>query len=426
MFNLLKKATVQSETENNVSQFLFLFSYVRIIFSFVLFSATLFLFRPYINIFYPVIFFLWPAYLILNSVILFLTRKPLGKEKNWLLYLQLTGDILTMTLIIHFFGGTQSEQNYLYLIPIISATLISFRATLITTLSSFVAYFLLIYLENIGWLTTITLWQENFQNIPEARIVRFILVSAIVAVSGYFYISRLKQKDEEIIKLKDEFLVRTVHDLRSPLTSVKWALEKYESPEFNNCSPQEIREDALLVKSVVSRVLTLVSDLLTAAKGGRISSVVKKEFVSVKDVVEQILQDAKPLLVKNKIKIKFSSAKDLPLVIANREILKEVFGNLVDNAIKYNNQEGNINIESAVSKKFIKTTVSDTGIGIATGDIPKLFTPYFRARTGKEIEGTGLGLYVVKKLTENIGGKVEVSSILGKGTTFTVYLPIAK
>ena len=112
------------------------------------------------------------------------------------------------------------------------------------------------------------------------------------------------------------------------------------------------------------------------------------------------------------------------MVLADRERTKEVFNNLIDNAIKYNKTGGSIAITHETDGDFLKTTLRDTGAGIQAENIPKLFTPYFRA-DGKGIVGTGLGLYIVKTLVEKMGGSISAESSPGQGAAFHIFLPIA-
>lgn len=104
--------------------------------------------------------------------------------------------------------------------------------------------------------------------------------------------------------------------------------------------------------------------------------------------------------------------------------MQEVFNNIIGNAIKFSDLDGKINIKTKIENNFLKIIIKDVGVGISSKDLKKIFTPYFRAENVNDIEGTGLGLYITKKLIEEVGGKIEIDSVLKVGTTIVVYLPI--
>jgi len=165
--------------------------------------------------------------------------------------------------------------------------------------------------------------------------------------------------------------------------------------------------------------------LSAVVKGDQASTVLKKEEVRVWQVLTDVLQAAEPSIRQKGITVNYSPQADLPSVVADAEKIKDVFTNLVDNAVKFNKENGTIEIKHAIAGGFLRTDVRDTGLGIDPTALPRLFTPYFRA-AGKGIWGTGLGLYIVKNLVEKMGGRVEVQSTPDVGSTFTVSLPLAE
>jgi signal transduction histidine kinase len=108
----------------------------------------------------------------------------------------------------------------------------------------------------------------------------------------------------------------------------------------------------------------------------------------------------------------------------DRSAMEQVFTNLISNAVKYSPNAPDIHVRARADEKTVEIAISDSGIGMDAEDLPKLFQPYYRARSATGIAGTGIGLNVVKQVVELHGGTVEVTSELGKGTTFTILLPI--
>ena len=124
------------------------------------------------------------------------------------------------------------------------------------------------------------------------------------------------------------------------------------------------------------------------------------------------------------LKFDYDSTKKLPFVMSDSERLKEVFTNLITNAIKFNSEGGNVKITVEWVGDFLETRVSDTGVGMTEKEISQLFTKFWRAHP--DIEGTGLGLWIAKQLITRMGGEIAVESKKGEGSTFTIMLPIAK
>jgi two-component system phosphate regulon sensor histidine kinase PhoR len=124
--------------------------------------------------------------------------------------------------------------------------------------------------------------------------------------------------------------------------------------------------------------------------------------------------------------LEFEPYDPLPLIDADVNNMEGVFTNLVNNAMRYTLQGGRVTIKSGVKGEYVKVEVIDTGIGIAQEDLPKIFDKFYRVKTAqtRNIMGSGLGLSIVKGIIEAHLGLIEVESELGKGTTFTVFLPI--
>ncbi len=370
----------------------------------------------------PVLFVILPALFVLNLLYWFLKRY---KSLIMLfLYIQIAIDLIAITAGIYFSGGIQSEFMYLYLIPIFSVSLISLRMTVYSFLSAIFLHASVLYLEYLSRGES-TLWQWFFEDVHYlTHIAVFILLLIIFSFQGYYYISRIKKKDEEILKVKDEFLFRTVHDLRSPATAIKWFIDRCAKADYAKVFP-ELREHVKTVKDLNERILHIIKDLADIAQGERREILLKKEKIDIRQIIKAILQETKSDIIAKSIKIKYEPLVDLPFILGDSHALKEVFSNLFNNAIKYNIQGGSIFIEHIKENNFLKTTIRDTGQGIKKKDFSKLFTPYFRGSTQEKTTGTGLGLYLSKKLTEKMGGEIKAKSKPGKGATFFVYLPIA-
>ena len=141
--------------------------------------------------------------------------------------------------------------------------------------------------------------------------------------------------------------------------------------------------------------------------------------------MKKLIEDMKPLIQDDNISLELGSCSGDDLVQGDKETLEQVFSNLITNAIRYDKPKGRVLITIKENKDFIAVEVKDTGIGIAKEHLPLIFDQFYRVKRGEDqkIKGTGLGLSIAKKIVEAHGGSIQVSSELGKGSTFTVLLP---
>lgn len=223
-------------------------------------------------------------------------------------------------------------------------------------------------------------------------------------------------KQREVEKLRTEFADIVAHQLRTPLTSLKWAVEATAG-----ASPKE--RDAYLqeIAATVDRTLTLINQLLSIARlaAGRTKFAVQP--TPVRPIVQAVATELKPTCDHKKIAV----AIDVPAGVeaqADANGLREVLANLLSNAIKYSPAGATVRVSSTVEPDGVVIAVADAGIGIPAAEQGKIFEKFFRASNVAGDEGTGLGLATVKDFTEAMGGTVWFDSAEGKGSTFFVRL----
>jgi two-component system sensor histidine kinase ResE len=151
----------------------------------------------------------------------------------------------------------------------------------------------------------------------------------------------------------------------------------------------------------------------------------KLEAVNVDEVIKSVVDEFKPMLIKDNLRMKIEVEKDLPPAKADYKELRHVLRNLVSNAIKFNREGGEIGIEARKMGDMIEVCVSDTGIGIPEDKLNKIFERFYQIDSSptRRYGGTGMGLAIVKEVVEAHGGKVTVESELGKGSRFCFTLP---
>ena len=240
-------------------------------------------------------------------------------------------------------------------------------------------------------------------------------------VDGCIIVFRDMSKEIELEKVKEDFTYRIVHDLRSPLTVIKSTLE--DKDMMKKFQLKSLKEGYSLLNDATKQMLGMVSDLLVKSQPQKIGPSVKK--VAITDIIRDIVRTLKPVASEKGVKCEYLPPEGLPMIsTSDIEHIKEIFTNLVNNAIKYNKVAGSITITHEVVGQFLKTDVKDEGVGISADNLKKISTPYSRFNEKEGASGTGLGLYIVKNLTEEAHGKFEINSKEGEGSTFSVYLPI--
>jgi|Deesub1362A_J573_1020465.scaffolds.fasta_scaffold05338_4 PAS domain S-box-containing protein len=239
---------------------------------------------------------------------------------------------------------------------------------------------------------------------------------------AYEELRRAYQELKSLDELKGNIIANVSHELRTPLTIARGAIELARQEK----DPEERNRLLKMAEDALTRQNFIVENLIEAAKIRKGERRLKLEPVDVAELIKQVSDEFKPMLVKAKLTMEISLAEDLPKVRADREQLKLVVRNLLNNAIKFNREGGRINIRAEKEHGMIKVCVSDTGIGIPEDRLDKIFERFYQVDSSptRRYGGAGMGLAIVKEVVEAHGGRVTVESELGKGSTFCFTLPI--
>lgn len=380
---------------------------------------------------WPILYVIGPVFLLVSILLFFFhKRRPLTMTQ---IYLELIGDLIAITAGIHYAGGTKTPFVFVYLSVIATASTISLPVTIAICILAMISFFSLSYIEHSGVIPALQIYTHTGYEMNEIITGGvLILLILILGFQASYYISKIKEEDEKMLrqeedirKFKEDFLFKTVHDLRAPGTAIRLAIEDLTTSNSWACSTdaKHAEQTVSIIQSLDQRMLNLVNDILKIGKSQNANIEIKKESVDVHQVVSEATKNLGPIANSKKMKIEHEG-KEVPKILADKEKITEVFFNLVDNAIKYNKEGGTIKITHNIAGDKLNISISDQGVGIPAGDIDKLFAPYFRSETGKAIQGTGLGLYIVKNLIEKMNGKISVRSKVGEGTTFTISMPI--
>ena len=239
------------------------------------------------------------------------------------------------------------------------------------------------------------------------------------AVVLFHDITQLKRAD----KVRRDFVANVSHELRTPLSILRGYIETLlDQPETSRGELVRILE---VMERHSNRLGLLVEDLLTLAQLESTTPDLQLSDVNLRELLDNVIRDWEKKFVEKKLRVTVDVTPDSRLVLADETRLQEVLYNLLDNAVKYSRENGQIDFQVQRWNGEIAVSVIDDGIGISKGDLPRIFERFYRAdkaRSG-ELGGTGLGLAIVKHIAQLHGGRVEAESELGAGTTIRVILP---
>lgn len=259
---------------------------------------------------------------------------------------------------------------------------------------------------------------------PETVIFIVLVVTSILFTIS-FIITRSFERLAEASRMKSEFIDIVSHQLRSPLTNIKWTFEVMASEEFE--VPEEKQEEYFVnVRENIARMVELIDDLLIVSKIEQGSFTTSKTEVSLRDLTKDLVERYRIFAKASRIKLNFYSQENLPKIFTDLSLLKIVTENLIDNAIRYTKGGGVVDIKIIKEKNKVLFAIKDSGVGIPQKEQRYIFQKFFRAENISEqrTKGSGLGLYVCKSILKSLGGQIWFKSELGKGTTFYFRLPI--
>jgi PAS domain S-box-containing protein len=233
-------------------------------------------------------------------------------------------------------------------------------------------------------------------------------------------IMKARNEAEKANLAKSEFLSRMSHELRTPMNSILGFAQLLEMGDLTQSQKKGVNH----ILHSGKHLLNLINEVLDISRieSGRLS--ISLEPIHLKPVLIEMVDVLQPLAIANSVNLSFDYIEDDSIyIVCDQQSLKQMLLNLLNNAIKYNKPGGYVNVSAYIkdNKKDIRIKITDSGIGIAASDLEKLYVPFERIGAEKtQVEGTGLGLAVVKKLVEATGGQIGVESIPGEGSTFWI------
>jgi signal transduction histidine kinase len=236
-----------------------------------------------------------------------------------------------------------------------------------------------------------------------------------------------KNTISRLLDSRRELVASVSHELRTPVATVRATLESILSRQAET-SPDALRHDLEVIDAEIVRLQGLIDDLFTLARADAAGLALACQPLDVAPVIQRMVDALAPLAWSSgRVELVTELPADLPLASADEARLAQILSNLLRNAIRHTPPGGIVAVIAAAEENTVRIDVRDTGEGIAGEDLPHIWERFYRGISSERAEkgGAGLGLALVKELTEAMGGTVEVESVVGQGSCFTVRLPKA-
>ncbi len=275
----------------------------------------------------------------------------------------------------------------------------------------------------ISALTTYAIGARYIEN-PEIVVLLVLLVAAILFIVA-FAIIRSFERLAEANRMKSEFVKIVSHQLRSPITNVRWVIDILMSGELGRIAEKQV-EYFKILRENSARMEELVRDLLTVSRIEEGSLPLRKEGVSLEKIINELILRFQPFATASNVEIEFSYNPGLPEILIDPHQIKTAIENLLDNAIRYIKGKGKVEIKLEQKDNDLYFEIKDNGVGIPKEDQKYIFQKFFRSENAikHKAEGSGLGLFITKTIVERLGGKIGFKSEKNKGSTFWFTLPI--
>jgi len=299
--------------------------------------------------------------------------------------------------------------------------------------------FLFLVMGLVITISTLTAYAIGTRYIEDPRMVALIvlLATAILFIIAVI-ITNSFERLAEANRMKSEFVSIVSHQLRSPLSNLKWAIELLMSGKLGKIEEKQT-EYFKILKENSDRMGELIKDLLIVSRIETAKLPIKKMEFSLEDLVKELIKEFTPFAQASNVEIEILTKENLPKIFADPSQIRLVIENLLDNAIRYIKGRGvvEIKIESQARRKFLTENlgrqdknlyleIRDTGVGIPKEEQKYIFQKFFRSENALryQTQGSGLGLYISKAIIEKSEGKIGFKSQKGIGSTFWFTLPL--
>lgn len=354
--------------------------------------------------------------------------------------LNTTADVVILTAAIYFTGGPASPLLASYVIVIsVLALLANLGVTVLMVMFVLVSFSTMMLLMATGVLPPQPVPGSPGQ-VPSVgyAITSILLCAIIVGVPGFFSAATLRvlrareialeKRTAQLIQAatqRSQFVASMTHELRTPIHGVQGLSDVIAAGIYGPVTDKQ-KDACASIKRSAQSLLSLIDDLLalTRAEAGKIDA--RPGPVDVPDLVERVTASVSWMVGTKNLQLDTEIEPDLPTVQSDERWLAHVLVNLVSNAVKFTPEGGRVSVRAKRRKAAVVLEVIDTGIGITPDEHAMIFEPFRQAERGdaKGYGGVGLGLALVARLTDLLGAGVELESVVGKGSTFRIIVPL--
>jgi signal transduction histidine kinase len=344
-------------------------------------------------------------------------------------FIEFLVDLLIVAAIVHISGGIGSTFTFLYILPVFPGAVIISRSRAITIwFASGVAIFTELFLltpslNNIFLTNTFATALLVFFGVSLV-FAHGLFLSREIQVAQVAVTSATVEKEKAINKLKDEFLFLIAHELRGPITAIRGYIELFiTSGKEQNPKAKSLAEAAFRQSGNLNN---LIGELLDVSRLETGKLKLSNEVFELNGFFKEMLKEAQAEAVGRKISFTYQPSPLNIFVETDKERLREVTLLLVENSLNFTNEFGQVKVVVNAKDGKAYISVIDNGVGISQQEMPYIFERFYSS-DGSKIQkqgGSGLGLFLVKRLVEKMGGEVSVESQVGKGSRFTFTLSI--
>jgi signal transduction histidine kinase len=355
------------------------------------------------------------------------------------LHIHIIIDLICLTLLIHFSGGIENPVYLFYIFHIVISSILflSYSPFMIATLVV-ILFYALVYLEYNEIIPHYCLYEISIHNSQLAVVLILIVFFITVYVTEYICTTfmRIYRDSKRIIdkqnkqlieadKDKTRFFQFASHELKAPVIAIKSTLDGITKSFAGSLDPKVL--DLLRRASMRSaQLLTILKELLELSQKRNVKPILENEQININKILNDTIEREKTSAEQKNIKLNLNLTNDNISTCGKQEDFEKIFSNLINNAIRYSPNGGEVEITIKIENSNIIFEVKDNGIGISEEDIPKIFEEFYRSELAKKVInfGTGLGLSLVKQIVENYNGMISVTSKVNLGSTFKVSIPI--
>ena len=350
-------------------------------------------------------------------------------------------DLVLLTAIVHLSGGIENPIYLFYVFHVVISSIV-FPGGIPLIMATFVVFLFgsLVFLEYVGILYHYSIFNIQIHNNDLAVFVTFSVFTITVYVSTYIcttfmvvYRNIKRQIDQQNLllieadKQKTQFYQYTSHELKSPIIAVKSTIDSI-AKSYKNRLDEKALNLMERASNRCTQMLDIIKELLIITKSRSYSNPAENEIVQINDIISEIVNAERNTANANGLKIDTRLSSENPVITAKKSDIIKIIDNLISNAIRYNKENGEINISTAINQNSLIVEIKDTGIGIPEADLSNIFAEFYRTENArKKISyGTGLGLTLIKQLVENYKGSIKVQSEINVGTTFSLSFPLSR